>query len=384
MKSKDMTTPYMATSISRSPLRRAFAVIALVLACFALSAVPKAFGDSGTQNAASGSGALSNNTTGSDNTATGFEALYNNTTGFENTANGSGALFSVTTAQFDTAIGFHALYGNTSGQSNTAVGSGALSSVTTASSNTATGSQALNHNTGASNTAAGSFTLFNNTTGTGNTAVGAAALNGNTTGGNNIALGISAGINLTTGSNNIHIGNTGLAAESNTIRVGTQGIQGVTFVAGISGTPVVGSTVVVTSSGQLGVSGSSKRFKNDIKSMDKASETILSLRPVTFRYKPGLDPNGIPQFGLVAEEVEKVNPALVVRDADGKPYTVRYEAVNAMLLNEFLKEHQTVQDLKTTVAQQQKQIEVLAAGLQKVSAQLEVSKPQAQVASNRK
>jgi len=137
--------------------------------------------------------------------------------------------------------------------------------------------------------------------------------------------------------------------------------------------------VIVGSSGQLGTVASSARFKEAIKPMDKASEAILALQPVTFRYKQDLDPDRIPQFGLIAEQVEKVNPELVVRDEEGKPYTVRYEAVNAMLLNEFLKEHRSVQDLKATVAQQQKQIATLTAGLQKVSDQMERNKPGSQL-----
>src|SRR4029077_12395846 len=172
----------------------------------------------------------------------------------------------------------------------------------------------------------------------------------------------------------------------------------------ISGVVVTGSTVVVNSSGQLGVAPSSARFKEAIKPMDKAREAILALKPVTFRYKEEIDPDGIPQFGLVAEEVEKVNPDLVARDADGKVYTVRYDAVNAMLLNEFLKEHRQVQELKSivtrqeatiaqqqkdfklTAAQQQMEIKALTAGLKeqasqirKVSAQLEISKVASQV-----
>jgi hypothetical protein len=116
--------------------------------------------------------------------------------------------------------------------------------------------------------------------------------------------------------------------------------------------------------------------------MNKSSEAVLALKPVTFRYKKEVDSDGIPQFGLVAEDVEKVNPDLVVRDKEGKPYTVRYEAVNAMLLNEFLKEHRTVQEQGATIAELKKQIETLTAGLQKVSAQLEVNKPASQVAEN--
>ena len=153
-----------------------------------------------------------------------------------------------------------------------------------------------------------------------------------------------------------------------------------TFIAGISGTAVVGDAVVVDAKGQLGTATSSARFKNDIKPMDKASESILTLKPVTFRYKS--DSKGAPQFGLIAEEVAKVNPDLVVRDRKGEIYSVRYEAVNAMLLNEFLKEHRKNEEQEATIARLGKQIEALTAGLQKVSAQLEASKPAPQMVNN--
>jgi trimeric autotransporter adhesin len=234
---------------------------------------------------------------------------------------------------------------------------------------------------GTFNTATGFQALFSTTTGSFNTAIGGGALF-NADGSSNIAVGFQAGINLTTSSNNIDIGNPGVAGESRTIRIGTTGSQTKTYVAGISGVTVPGGVgVIVGTNGKLGTVVSSERFKDAIKPMDKASEAILSLQPVTFRYKQELDPDGIPQFGLVAEEVEKVNPALVARDEQGKAYTVRYDAVNAMLLNEFLKEHRrnekqeaTIAELKSTVAQQHKQIDALTAGLQKVSAQLELSK----------
>ena len=199
-------------------------------------------------------------------------------------------------------------------------------------------------------------------------------------------MGYLAGDNLTTGSNNIDIGNVGVAGEAAKIRIGTAGTQTAAFIAGIRGVAVTGAAVVVSSSGQLGVAPSSERFKDEIKPMDKASEAILALKPVTFRYKHELDPEGIPQFGLVAEQVEKVNPDLVARDEQGKVYTVRYEAVNAMLLNEFLKEHRKVEDLekdlRATIVQQQKEIEALTTGLQKVSAELEVSKTAPQLVIN--
>src|SRR5205085_9238417 len=202
------------------------------------------------------------------------------------------------------------------------------------------------------NTANGRNALFSNTTGSENTAGGFGALAANTTGMNNIAFGSNSGSNLTTGNNNIDIGASGVEAESNKIRIGIVGTQNGAFIAGISGVTVAsGVGVIVNSNGKLGTIVSSARFKDDVKSMDYASEAILALHPVTFRYKRELDPEGIPQFGLIAEQVEKVNPNLVVRDADGKINTVRYEAVNAMLLNEFLKEHRKVEEQATAIAE---------------------------------
>jgi hypothetical protein len=219
---------------------------------------------------------------------------------------------------------------------------------------------------------------LNNTTGRANTATGNGALVNNTIGSFNIALGNGAGTNLTTGSNNIDIGALGVAGESNTTRIGNIN-QTSTFIAAIRGvtTGVADAIpVVIDSTGQLGTISSSRRYKNDIRTMDKASEAILALKPVTFHYKT--DNTNTPQFGLIAEEVGAVNPDLVVRDKNREIYTVRYDAVNAMLLNEFLKEHRKVEQLKkdfeSRIAEQQRQIETLTAGLQKVSAQLEVSK----------
>jgi hypothetical protein len=244
--------------------------------------------------------------------------------------------------------------------------------------------------TGTANTATGWHALKSNT-GHGNTAIGFFALNDNTTGSSNIAVGRSAGRSLTTGSNNIDIGNIGVAAEGNTIRIGTD--QQATYIAGISGkTATAGAAVFVTASGKLGTVTSSRRFKKDIADMNAASEALLALRPVTFRYKPELDKDGIPQYGLVAEEVAEVNPDLVLRDENGEIYTVRYEAVNAMLLNEFLKEHRKVQELKSTAAKQEatiaelkkdfratvaqltSRLEEQQSQIQKVSAQLELSR----------
>jgi hypothetical protein len=268
------------------------------------------------------------------------------------------------------------------GTENTATGYQALAFNTTATGNTANGYQALSSNTtGEFATAIGSLALLHNITGDGNTAIGRATLFSNTSGSNNVALGNGAGQTLTTGDDNIDIDNIGVAGESSTIRIGT--FQTAAYLAGIAGQTVGagGTTCYVDNDGKLGVFLSARRFKTDVADMGDASEALLALRPVTFHYKPELDKTGIPQFGLVAEEVAKVNPDLVTHDAKGKLSTVRYEAVNAMLLNEFLKEHRTVQELKSNaakqeaaIAQQQKQMEALTAGLEKVSAQLELSK----------
>ena len=412
-------------SISRSPLRYGLFLIPLVLAAFALSPTAQAqlspppdggyAGDNtaegtdslfslttGTENTAIGFDALFSNTTGDSNTATGSIALSTNTTGVRNTANGFAALNSNTTGERNTATGRAAMTFNTTGNNNTADGHDALFSNTTAIRNTATGSFALFSNTtGPNNTALGYFALFSNTTGNSNTASGYDALLNNTTGVGNIALGNFAGSNLTTGNNNIDVGNLGVAGEANTIRIGTIGTQTATYIAGIMGrTAPMGTPVFINANGQLGTTPSSARFKDEIKPMDKASEAILALKPVTFHYKKEFDPEGVPQFGLVAEEVEKINPALITRDPEGKPYTVRYEAINAMLLNEFLKDHRKVeqqeatitqqrQDFEAAISQQQKEMKTLtaivkeqASQIQKVSAQLEMSKPAQQTVLN--
>ena len=323
------------------------------------------------QNTATGAGALLSNTNGDRNTANGTFVLLNNTTGNSNTTEGWRALFQNTTGDCNTASGREALLSNTTGFENTATGSVALESNIIGNDNTATGFAALNGNTtGALNTANGTGALVNS--------------NGDL----NIALGFGAGVNLTTGNNNIDIGNLGVAAEANIIRIGTEvavtdpfGVihpaHTATYIAGISDADAIGGEAVfVTSAGKLGTISvpSSARFKDEIRPMNKASEAILALNPVAFRYKKELDPKGVPQFGLVAEEVEKVAPDLVRRDRDGKLQAVRYDAVNAMLLDDFLKAHRKIHDQQEMIARQQKQIDALTAGLQKVSAQLELSK----------
>jgi hypothetical protein len=395
------TTLPIENSMNCSPFRRGFIFVAI--AWFALSPAVRAVspppdGGYANGNTAEGTDALFSLTIGTDNTAAGFLALFHNTTGFDNTANGFEALALNTTGFQNVANGFQALFHNTTGFQNAANGFEALFENTSGFHNTANGFEALLRNTtGNHNTANGDRALEGNTTGNDNTTDGAHSLGANTTGSRNIALGFGAGANLTTGNDNIDIGNAGVVGEANTIRIGTEGTQSATFIAGISGATVAGGVgVIVDASGHLGTVSSSKRFKDQIKPMDKASEGILALRPVTFHYKKEFDPESIPQFGLIAEEVEQVNPNLVARDAKGQVFTVRYEAVNAMLLNEFLKEHKKVeeqqrklseQDRKvreqeTAIAKQQKQIEALTAGLQRVSAQVEMSRPAPQMVLN--
>jgi Chaperone of endosialidase len=343
-------------------------------------------------NTANGANALYRNTSGTYNTASGYQALYRDTTGNGNTGSGYQALFSNQTGANNAAFGYTSLYNNT-GSLNATFGSQTLVYNTTGLANTATGYQALVFNTtGDQNTATGYLSLHANTQSFGNTAFGSYTLFSNT-GDHNTALGYAAGIDLVTGSNNIYICHSGFNAESNTIRIG-RGSHTSTYIGGIAGQMVGagGAACVVDNAGKLGVYLSARRFKTDIADMDNASEALLALRPVTFHYKPELDKTGIPQFGLIAEEVAKVNPDLVTHDAKGELSTVRYEAVNAMLLNEFLKEHRKNEEQEATIAQQQKQIEALTTGLQKVSAQLaaaspssgglETSKPAPQVVNN--
>jgi hypothetical protein len=402
----------------------------------------------GSQNTANGANALRNNTTGSANTAIGDGALFQNTIGIGNTATGLGALLGNSTGNYNTATGEGALLDNFTGSNNTAAGSSALQNNSGGANNSANGYQALQSNTsgnrnnafgafalqshatrnqnnafgsealgsdqsGELNSAFGDGALFSNVDGSRNTAVGGNAL-GVSAGDDNIALGSGAGINLLTGSNNIYIGDAGPPgfSESNVIAIGANPPSGTpyttTLIGGIFGQsvdPSDATPVFIDSAGKLGTVISSRRFKRDIKPMDKASEAILSLKPVTFHYKS--DSKSTPCFGLVAEDVEQVNPDLVIRDKNGELLSVRYEAVNAMLLNEFLKEHRnvdeqqaTIAELKSTVvlqrrdfqataAQQQKEIQVLtaqlkgqAAEIQKVSDQIEIKKRATRVLLN--
>ena len=323
-------------------------------------------------NTAEGQNALFSLTTGAANTAVGWFSLWGNTAGSFNTATGAGALL-FNNEDGNTAFGAAALLFNTNGSSNTAVGAAALLDNADGNFNTAVGDSALSNNIdGLGNTACGADALVNNTIGNGNTANGQSALALNTSGSNNTALGVFAGLQQTTGSNNVYIGADmqGEAGESNRC-----------YIASIFGqSSPNGLQVVVNSGNRLGTIASSERFKQDIKPMHKASEALFSLKPVAFRYKKQLDPAGTSQFGLVAEEVEKVNADLVVRDKRGKPYSVRYDQVNAMLLNEFLKEHRKVEKLEAAVAALAETVKEQANELRRVSAQVQMNSSVAKVA----
>ena len=357
------STILFTNCVHRSLGRSAWLFVSLLIGCYALLPTAQAVdpppdGDYPGGNTAEGQDALFSLTTGTHNTAVGWRSLSVNTTGRFNTAVGAGSLF-FNGAEENTATGTGALFTNFDGGKNTATGAFALYSNLNGMANTAVGSDALPSNrSGASNTAVGGSALFNNTTG-----------------GQNTALGQGAGFNQTTGSGNVYIG------------VGVPGVVGEStscYIASIfNQTSASGIPVLINSSNKLGTTTSSKRFKEDIKSMDNASEVLFSLKPVTFRYKKDTDAGSTSQFGLVAEDVEAVNPGLVVRDKEGKPYSVRYDQVNAMLLNEFLKAHQKMEEQGATIAKQEKQIEALTAGLQKVSDQLELSKRAPQVVNSK-
>jgi hypothetical protein len=347
----------------------------------------------GVWNTGTGSEALRHLTVGNQNTATGLRALFSDTNGGYNTATGVYALFSNTGGFFNSATGGYSLAHNTDASYNTANGYGALYKNTIGQNNTANGYQALLNNTeGGNNVADGDGALYTNTVGLGNTAIGVAAL-ANSFADNNTAIGLLAGFNIT-GIGNVCIGQ-GVEGDA--------GVDFTTWIGNVYDSVASGRAVYVNSDNKIGTLASSRRYKDEIKPMAKASEAILSLRPVSFRYKKEVDSTRCLSFGLIAEEVAQVDPDLVTPDRDGKPETVRYEAINAMLLNEFLKEHRKVEELKTAqekqqpmIAQQQKefqvttaeqrkdfeskiahqqmQIEALTTGLQKVSDQLELSK----------
>ena len=389
------TTLLISNSINHLPSRRLLILISLVLGCAflprtgAVTPAPDggypgfntAEGDgalqsltSGTSNTAIGFDALFSNTTGSNNTAAGIGALGSNTTGSDNTANGFGALLLNTTGPNNTAVGFEVLFANTTGFENAGTGSRALFANTTGFHNTAGGFSALVRNTtGNHNTANGDDALSANTTGNFNTTDGAHSLENNSTGSANTALGFGAGNNVTTAGNVICIGSGVVGANVNNS----------CFIGSVFGqTSSGGAAVFINSSGKLGTITSSRRFKEEIRPMAQSSEVLFALKPVIFRYKKEIEPQKIPQFGLVAEDVEAVDPDLVVRDKDGKVNTVRYEAINAMLLNEFLKEHRTVQELKQEISALAATVKEQTAQIQKVSARIDASEPAPQITLN--
>ena len=347
-------------------------------------------------NTAEGENALLSLTTGAYNTAVGFFSLLSNqegqfntgvgagtllaNTGQQNTATGAGALLANTTGVKNTANGTFALFGNIDGNSNTASGVGALFNNTSGFSNTAVGYNALLSNTTAGdNTAIGTTALFSNATGEFNTAVGSQALRDNMDGDSNTAIGDSAGFNIT-GSGNVCIGAgvNGFAGENN-----------ITRIRNVYDSVATERAVYVTSDNRIGTLSSSRRYKEQIKPMENASETIHALRPVTFRYKKEIDARHSLCFGLIAEEVAKVNPDLVTSDREGKPATVRYEAINAMLLNEFLKEHRRVQEQGNTITELKNEIANLteivkdqSEQIQKVTAQLESTEAAMRIVAN--
>ena len=338
----------------------------------------------GVGNTAVGWFSLKSNVDGSFNTAIGAGTLLLNIgdqsteAGIQNTAVGAAALLFNTTGSLNTACGSLALSSNTQGVSNNAFGWRALQSNTTGSSNTANGVAALNRNTtGSANTADGWNALLLNTTGNDNTATGLNALIDNISGSDNTAVGINAGINLETGSGNVYIGSTvsaGGSAEGATTRI-----------RNIGSTAIVGGVaVVVDGTGgigdqRLGYASSSRRYKQEIEEMCDASETLFALKPVSFRAKADMDPAHVRHYGLIAEDVAMVDPDLVVYNPEGKPETLRFDSINAMLLNEFLKEHKTVQEQGATIAQQQKEIQTLIATVREQSAQIQKVSAQVQL-----
>jgi len=304
-----------------------------------------------TQDSAFGFAALASGDSGGANTAVGNQALCSNTTGGATLSGGS------------TAVGNEALFTNTSGGPNDAFGSGAL----------------LFNTTGSFNAAFGAGALQDNTTGEENVAFGEEALDAETTGFGNIAVGVGAGSNLTTGDNNIDIFDLGVAGESNTIRIGTQGFQSETFVAGIFGGATIkkGCDVVVDATGLLGCAKSSARYKRDIRDMGDASDKLMKLRPVTFTYKA--DSTGIQQYGLIAEEVEKVYPELVIDGADGKAETVAYQVLPALLLNEvqkLAKENQRLLEQVAALKKKDAQIDALAERINALERQARRARPE--------
>src|SRR6266511_1130883 len=399
MNTASLSISYIHRSSARSIVSFVFPIVCVLFSQMTQAVNPPPDGGYPNYNTAEGQNALfntdtSNPLTGRGNTATGWYALFSNENGNYCTAVGAGAL-ALNRSDDNTAVGALAMMFSDGGVLNTAVGTQALTYNGLGSWNSAVGGFTLFLNrTGVANSAFGYQALYSNDSGSaglanGNSAFGFNALAFNVSGSLNTVVGTLAGSDVE-GNDNIYIGATsglpGGGSESQTIRIGDPQAILASYIAGIDGAtvdPDTSTPVFVDANGKLGTIVSSERFKDDIRPMDKASEVILELQPVTFHYKKELDPKAIPQFGLVAEDVAKVNPNLVVRDRNGDIKTVRYEAVNAMLLNEFLKEHRKVEQLKkdfeSKLAEQQRRIEALTSSLEKVNARLEASKPTSQV-----
>ena len=306
--------------------------------------------NSGSNNVALGASALAANTTGENNNAAGFQSLYANTSGYNNNAAGFDSLYSNSIGNRNNAMGVQSLYSNTTADDNNAMGFAALFGNTTGYRNNAVGSQAMYFNTvGFANNAQGYMTLYRNTSGTFNNAVGYLALYNNTTGSYNVAIGQYAGYNQTSGSSDIYIANQGVAAESGVIRIGAPSTQTAAYIAGISNSRVTGAAVYVTSSGQLGVLASSERYKVGIASMGTNTQKLGQLRPVSFHLKT--EPNGVLQYGLIAEEVERIYPELVIRDDSGKIQGVRYDELAPILVNEVQQQQKQLLELKQQFAE---------------------------------
>jgi trimeric autotransporter adhesin len=368
-----------------------------VLACFAFlpGAQAQSEGDLGNGNTNEGFQALFNNTSGGFNTGLGWVSLWTNTDAFFSTGVGAGTLFNNNAAD-NTAVGAAALFFNTSGSENNAVGVNALRDNDSGTFNNAHGRGALFNNfDGSHNNAFGDLALTANVSGSFNTAMGDDALD-NSTGNSNTALGDEAGSALFTGEGNIYIGaqQTGVDGDVEFIRIGNDTAFTFpydTYIAGIfarSNDPGTATICYVDANGKVASVFSSRRYKHDIKPMETASEAILALKPVSFHYNS--DAKNTPCFGLIAEEVAAVNSDLVIRDKTGEPMTVRYDAVNAMLLNEFLKEHKKVEEQQASISQLKGEMQTMvaqlkeqAAQIQKVSAQVEMNKPAPKIVVNK-
>ncbi len=318
----------------------------------------------GSANAGFGKDALRSNTTAAGNSAFGEEALFSNTSGSQNSGFGENSLRANATGTRNNAFGRGALAANTAGGNNAGFGADALTSNLTGFYNSAFGESALRANTtGNLNSAFGENALRSNTTGSNNAALGQLALQGSTTGSRNVAVGPGAGSSQTTGSDNIYLANSGVAGESGQIRVGSVGTHTQATVAGIHGrTSASGIAVLVNASGTLGTTTSSGRFKQDVEDMAGASDLLMQLRPVTFRYRKEVAPDASDerQYGLIAEEVAEVAPELVALDLEGRPHSVKYHLLPALLLNQAQRDQRAIEALERRIGELERELAVRA------------------------